>query len=245
MNLLTTKCNAIFDLVAYFATFDATAPAEGVPDEDHKGNCYIAYMLTDLMSTVGMMDQTQSAATTFAPYAYNAAEVILNSNARLVAKPMMQSHPNIDNVRVDVIKTLIRTIPYQGNNLPIPNAVKVLARIITGENIPATLKTDAKSSFQTLSQIAKELISRSGSDILTIAQISGNEQLFMMFVTLPELYTNSAEAVHTNLASFMKLDYMMYSSLYMNISRHQPQVLNPHIESVVSKLTTNPNVGYC
>ena len=62
--------------------------------------CYIAYMLTALMSTVGMMESSNTKCSYHIRtlcYADHAAEVILNSNARLVAKPMMQSHPNIDN----------------------------------------------------------------------------------------------------------------------------------------------------
>lgn len=243
LNLLTTQCNVIYDLVAYFATIDADAPVEGVPDSDHKGNCFIAHMLTELLSTFGMMDQTQSAMKAFAPFAYRAAETILDSNARLVAKPMMQSYESGDNKRVEIIKTLIRTLPFQGTDIPIPNGVKVLARIITSQTIPANLKADAKSAFQTLSQIAKQIVSQSGSEIVAIAKMPGNEQLFMLFVTLPELYSNSTDAVHKNLSSFMKLDYMMYSSLFMNIARLHPQELVTCIDFFVSKLVTNVNVG--
>ena len=40
--------NESFDLVAYFATFDViTAPAEGVPDEDHKGNILLHCIYVD------------------------------------------------------------------------------------------------------------------------------------------------------------------------------------------------------
>ena len=71
----------------------------------------------------------------------------------------------------------------------------------------------------------------------------GNDQLLMMYVTLPELYTNCPEAVHQNIDLFKKQNYMIYGSLFMNIARMKPSCLITHIEYFVTQLITNTQTG--
>eukprot|EP01034_Spumella_vulgaris_P038188 gene38188-47148_t len=69
--------------------------------------------------------------------------------------------------RVEVIKTLIKTIPYSGT-VNIPNGIQVLTSILTSEGAPAELKTDAKTVFSQMSNVNKANVEKSGKEIMDL-----------------------------------------------------------------------------
>eukprot|EP01034_Spumella_vulgaris_P027260 gene27260-33954_t len=87
-----------------------------------------------------------------------------------------------------------------------------------------------------MSQLNKSNLEHSGKEIMSLILLGGNDDLIMMYLTLPELYTNNPQAVHRNLKLFLKQNFQIYVSLYCAIARMDAAVLVPHFDIFLNQI---------
>ena len=215
---------------------------------EYAGNVMIAVCLTELLSNYVVMDMTGELARSNAAHAYRVLENILtasDSNSAIVftSRPMTRFWDDAGDCRSQLCSHLLKIMPMMGS-VDIPNGLKVISKILVPKNkFPVILCNDARSAMNMLTMNCKENLAKSGNEVMEIVKAGGNDQLLMSFVSMPELYKNSPEAVHDNLAIFMKQNYMQYCSLYNNVAQNQPEVFVPHVKYFVGQLTSAAMVG--
>lgn len=211
-----------------------------IKGESYRGNVFIAERLATGLSTAGMMDTSQKLTTALSPLAYEAVEKILAANHRFAVVSPMQTQETPATFRTELTSTLLRTIPYSGT-VSLPNGVKVIASILSGESYPSKLKNEAKSALNTLGNVAKDSMSHAGGDLIAIAK-AGHPDVLMSFLSVQELYLNNPQAVHDNLDVFFGQPYMLYSSLFMRVSQKDASCLVPHLKHIIDMLSQQPNM---
>lgn len=212
-------------------------------DGEYKGDVYVANTFAEGLSTAGMTDPSQQFTSAMAPYAYAAAENILKTEGlSYTTKDIMVTKDSADTMRTEVIKSLMRTCPYMGS-ANIPTGLNVILIVLKGENFPEVLKTQARSSLQTMGTVNRMGMSSSGPALVELIKMGGNDQLIMMFLSVPELYTNGPEIVHENLDKFLAAPFIQVCHLIMRISEREPSVLMPHLDFLMEKLTYEVSMG--
>lgn len=225
---------ALYDLIA------SLAMVEDQSDDEYKGAVYVAAKLADTLSTVGMMDPSQAMTASMSPLAYAAAERVVLAGLPCSVVTPFQPKVTASTSRTDALCSLLRTIPYSGS-VELPNGMKVLAAVLGG-SYPPKLKTDAKSTLNTMTNVAAASMAHAGGEIIAIAK-AGHPDVLMPFLSMPALYTNSPQAVHENLDLFFAQQYMMYSSVYMRVAQSHPEALLGYVDQLVDQLQATPAVG--
>eukprot|EP01039_Chlorochromonas_danica_P003854 gene3853-4211_t len=211
-----------------------------IKGESYRGAVFIAERLSSGLSTAGMMDTSQKLTSALSPLAYEAAEKILDTKSQFAVVSPMQSQETSATLRTELTTTLLRTIPYSGT-VSLPNGVKVIALILSGDGYPSKLKNDAKSALNTLGNVAKASMSHAGGELIAIAK-AGHPDVLMSFLSVQELYLNNPQAVHDNLDVFFSQPYMLYSSLFMRVSQKDATCLLPYLKQLIDMLSQQPNM---
>eukprot|EP01038_Epipyxis_sp_PR26KG_P003966 gene3966-5686_t len=238
--VLTEHASSLYNAIQSLAlTPESQSSFDG---DDYKGDSFCANKIAEMLTTAGMMDQTQTLVSVLAPFAYIAAQGILDSKMKLEVKQPMQRKENANIFRGSTLKALIRTMPYSGT-VSIPNGTKVLCTILTDKSIPQPLHQDAQSAFSTMAMVNKQNVVSSGKDIIDVIKSGGHDQMMMLFVSEPSLYTQNRSIVEENISLFTKQSFMMYASLFSNIGQSNPKVLVPYIDFFVKQIAAAPQMG--
>lgn len=208
-------------------------------EKNYDGAVRIAEKLCSLLLTCGQMDQTQKFSSAMAPKAYKCLEEILNTGVKLQQRPF--SGDTCESVKTEVCANLLRMMPYSGT-VNVPNGFVVVSKILLND-YPASLKTQAKSTLSTMAQVNKECMKHCGMEIMELIAAGGYDDLIFTFSSMPELYKNKPEAVHKHLNIIFNMNYMHVCSLIYTVSQTEPKVLEPYLETLISKLQEASNMG--
>ena len=78
---------------------------------------------------------------------------------------------------------------------------------------------------------------------IIVAGDGDNDNLITSFATMPEMYTQSPDAVHKHLEYIFTIDYPKICSLIYAIAQKHPRALIPYVETLVEKLEENSAMG--
>jgi hypothetical protein len=215
---------------------------------EYIGSVFVAFCLIELISQYISMDFSYELAKVNAPLAFTALENILVASEKdreitFTTRAPPRFSDNAGDYRAQIASALLRTMPCMGS-VDLPNGLKVIAKILVPQKkFPMVLQNDARSSMSLMTLNCKSIIENSGHEIIEIVKAGGNDSLLMSFVSMPELYKNCPEAVENNLEIFMKQPYMMYATVFNNVSNNKPEILIPHLQFFIDQLTTNANMG--
>lgn len=106
------------------------------------------------------------------------------------------------------------------------------------------LKGQAKSTFGYMAMVNKDCMKYAGNDLMELVIKGEYYDLIYNFSTLPEMYTNTPEAIHNNLDSlFSAFPFMNISGIIYNVSKKHLEELIPYVDQLIPKLETESMVG--
>jgi hypothetical protein len=205
---------------------------------DYEGIQFCANKLIDSLRTAGMMDTTQKTVTLMAPALYSCLARLLELELTLEEKSVFtKTSPGTE--RCAALAAMLTILPYSGS-VVITEAMTVISTVLCGVNYPSPMKQGAKQAMQTMSQVNKEGMKRSGGQIMNIIATGEHDDLIFTFLSMPELYTNDPPGVHRHLDKILSMNWMYVGSLVNNIATLNAQVLVPHVSTIVSKINEAP-----
>jgi hypothetical protein len=250
IDILTKYAKELFQLIDILVLSEPINNNAGSKDSEYKGPVKTAKVLAESLTTAGQMDQTQQLMTLFAPFAFQSLRTLVAKSPKFADKLVMNNVETSTTCLTELLTILLRILPYSGSVILEKEEEAIKEGVVVQAVFPLlvqsqseALKSAAAASMQTLLQVAKPSVIPHGKALLDTIRKSNNSQLLMAFVSSPELYAASKLAVVTNLDLFLKQPYMMYSSLFMNISNDSPAALVPHLDFLVNQLSLATNVA--
>jgi uncharacterized coiled-coil protein SlyX len=207
--------------------------------DEYAGLLAVANKVIDSLRTAGMMDTTQKVVSLLAPLTYDCLSK-LNELELTLADKNAFTKASAATERCAAMATLLTMLPYSGT-VNIPTAIPVISTILCG-NYPNSLKQSAKQALQTMSQVNKEGMKKSGGHIMDIIATGEYDDLIFTFLSMPELYTNDPPGVHKHIAKVLEMNWMYVSSLVNNIASLNAGVLVPYVSLIITKINEAPQL---
>jgi hypothetical protein len=223
----------IFEVIGKLSVMADDIPEEGA--KGYTGIQAIAKAVAEGVGTSCTMDQTLKLSTLFAAPAWSTLEAILDANNDLqdTSSFVRESAPTC---RAGTCSALARMLPHTGT-VRIPQAMSVVSRILLNDEMPASLKRNVQSTMSYICNINKGCMKHCGTEIMELVAGGGNDHLISVFLTVPEMYTNSPEGVHKHIDYMMTMNYPMVCSIFNNVAKRNPSALSPYINEFIEKLS--------
>jgi hypothetical protein len=231
--LLKIHSGRLFDSVATLAQANDTSSTT-----PYKGDVYAASVLAEALDNFAKMDPSQEVLVLFAPAAYNALEAILSNKALdYEVKTPMKSEDTINTRRGEVLSSLLGVLPYS-KEVIIPNSIPLISSILKS-SYPESIKAKARSSLQSMKMINQEGVVNAGADLIDLIKLGGNDDLFIIFASVPAVYFNKPAAIHDNIGLFLNANnFRLNASLLNNVASRHPEVLVPHVSLFIQQLSS-------
>jgi hypothetical protein len=239
MNVFSKSYQHLLDVIERLAL----SPDDDDPssDNEYAGKLIHAYILSNMLSNVKNADISQAIAALVTPSAYLVLEHIFNQQCNLGTKSAF-TKASAATMRSDTIVNLLKVLPYTGA-VNIPNAMTVFRHAILDPNVPASIKSDACSLLSSLGRVNKDSIKNSGNDVIRFAFEGNHPEVITIYATMPELYTNSPEAVHDHIDKLLSLNSGQTLTLFHQVSSNYPVKLVPYLSAFISRLETDTMFG--
>jgi uncharacterized coiled-coil protein SlyX len=232
---LKTHINMIMETV-----FKLLSHEDDNGGDEYEGLLTVANKIVDSVRTAGMMDTTQKVAGIIAPLSYDCLFKLNELELTLEDKTVFtKTSPATE--RCSAMATMLTMLPYSGT-VNIPNAIPVISNYLCGK-YPNSLKQAAKQALQTMSQVNKEGMKKSGGLIMDIIATGDFDDLIFTFLSMPELYTNDPPGVHKHIAKILEMNWMYVGSLVNNIASLNAEVLVPYVSLIITKISEAPQLA--